>query len=121
VPAAVRKLVDQKADGVVLVSGIGKAAKAAIEEARRAKVPTFGFLAEHAVAGAILAREPTMRWGGFEAGRLAARILRGESAGQIGFVQGVDYVTYANTSAAKELGVKIVGDLMRNARVVSSK
>jgi putative ABC transport system substrate-binding protein len=121
VPAAVRVLIEKKVDGVILVSGIGKAAKAAIEEARRGKVPVFGFLAEHAIAGAILAREPTMRWGGFEAGRLAGRVLKGEPAPQISLVQGVDYITYANTGAAKDLGVTILGSLMRNARVVSTK
>ncbi len=121
VPAAIRVLIDKKVDGLILVSGIGKAAKAAIAEARRAKVPAFGFLAEHAIAGAILAREPTLRWGGFEAGRLAGRVLKGEPASQIPLVQGVDYVTYANTDAAKSLGLTIAGALMRNARVVSTK
>ena len=78
-PAAVRMLIEKKVEGVILVSGIGKAAKAAIEEARRGKVPAFGFLEEHAIAGAIVAREPTLRWGGFEAGRLAGRILQGRA------------------------------------------
>jgi putative ABC transport system substrate-binding protein len=121
VPAAVRMLIEKKAEGVILVSGIGKAAKVAIEEAKRGKVPAFGFLEEHALAGAIMAREPTLRWGGFEAGRVAGRILKGEAAPAVPFVQGVDYVTYANTGAAKDLGVTIFGELMRNARVVSSK
>jgi putative ABC transport system substrate-binding protein len=121
VPAAIRALIDQKAEGVILVTGIGRAAPAAIAEARRAKVPVFGFRAEHARAGAIVAKEPTLRWGGFEAGRRAGRILKGEPAGQIPFTQGVAYATYVNTGAAKDLGVTIFGDLMRNAQVVSSQ
>jgi putative ABC transport system substrate-binding protein len=121
VPAAVKTLIEKKAQAVILVSGIGAAAKAVIEEAKRAKVPVFGFLAEHAKAGAIVAREPTMRWGGFEAGRRAGRVLRGEPAGQIPFIQGVDYITYVNTDAAKDLGVTILAALLRNARVVSAK
>jgi putative tryptophan/tyrosine transport system substrate-binding protein len=121
VPAAVRTLIEKKAEGIILVSGIGKAAKAAVQEASRRKIPSFGFLAEHARAGAIVAREPTMRWGGFEAGRLAGRVLRGEPASQIRLVEGDDYITYANTGAAKELGVTILAELMRNARVVSSE
>jgi putative ABC transport system substrate-binding protein len=120
VPAAIRALIDKKAEGVILVTGIGRAASAAIAEARRAKVPVFGFRAEHARAGAIVAKEPTMRWGGFEAGRRAGRILKGEPAGQIPFTQGVAHATYVNTGAAKDLGVTIFGDLMRNAQVVSS-
>jgi ABC-type uncharacterized transport system substrate-binding protein len=121
VPAAIRRLIDQKAEGVILVTGSGGAAQAAIAEARRAKVPVFGFRAEHARAGAIVAKEPTMRWGGFEAGRRAGRILKGEAPGQIPFTQGVAYVTYVNPDAAKELGVTLFPDLMRNARVVSSQ
>jgi putative ABC transport system substrate-binding protein len=121
VPAAVRALIEKKADGIILAAGIGSSAKAAITEAHRAKVPVFGYCAEHARAGAILAREVTMRWGGFEVGRHAGRVLTGQPAGQVPFSQGVDYVTYVNTGAAKDLGVKILGDLMRNARVVSSQ
>jgi putative ABC transport system substrate-binding protein len=121
VPAAVRSLIERQAAGVILVSGIGKAARMAIEEANRGKIPAFGFLAEHARTGAILAREPTTRWGGFEAGRLAGRVLRGQPASQIRFVEGVDYITYANTGAAKKLGVTILAELMRNARVVASE
>jgi ABC-type uncharacterized transport system substrate-binding protein len=95
--------------------------KAAIAEARQVKVPVFGFRAEHARAGAIVAREPRLRWGGFEVGRRAGRVLKGEPPSQIPFIQGVDYVTYVNTGAAKDLGVRILGDLMRDARVVSSQ
>jgi putative ABC transport system substrate-binding protein len=120
VPAAVRALIDKKADGVILVTGIGGAARAAITEARRAKVPVFGFRADHARAGAIVAKEFTLRWGGFEAGRRAGRVLNGEPAGQVPFTQGVAYTTYVNPGAAKELGVTLFGDLMRNARVVST-
>jgi ABC-type uncharacterized transport system substrate-binding protein len=120
VPAAIRALIEKKADGIILVTGIGDAARAAIAEARRAKVPVFGFLAEHARAGAIVAREPRPRWGGFETGRWAGRIMKGESPGQIPFRPGDDYATYVNTGAAKDLGVKILGDLMREAQIVST-
>ncbi len=116
VPAAVRALVEKKAEGVILVSGIGGAAKAAIEEARRAKVPVFGFKADHARAGAIVAREPKLRWGGFEVGRRAGRVLKGESLTTIPFAQGVDYVTYVNTASSKDIRVPILGALMRMRR-----
>jgi ABC-type uncharacterized transport system substrate-binding protein len=118
---AVRALIEDKADGIILASGIGSHAKEVIAEARRAKVPVFGSSAEHARAGAILAREVTMRWGGFEVGRHAGRVLMGQPASQVRFTQGVDYATYVNTGAAKDLGVTILGDLMRSARVVSSE
>lgn len=121
VPAAVRSLVERKAEAVLLTEGIGAAAGTVIAEARRAKVPVFGYLAEQARGGAIVAREPGLRWGGFQLGRWAGRIIRGESAGQIPFRQGVDYATYVNPTAAKDLGVKILGALMRDARVVGTE
>jgi ABC-type uncharacterized transport system substrate-binding protein len=119
VPAAIRALLEKKAEGVILVTGIGGAAKAAIEEARRAKVPVFGFRADHARAGAIVAREPKIRWGGFEVGRRAGRVLKGEPASKIPFVQGVEYATYVNTASAKNIGVTIFGPLLRDAKDVS--
>jgi putative ABC transport system substrate-binding protein len=118
--AAVRALVEKKAEGIILTLGVGSGAKTAIAEARRAKVPVFGYCAEDARAGAIVAREVTMRWGGFEAGRQAGKVLKGQPAGQVRFTQGVDYVTYVNTGAAKDLGVTIMNDLMRSARVVTT-
>ncbi|MHB1560163.1 MAG: ABC transporter substrate binding protein [Isosphaeraceae bacterium] len=120
VPAAVRALIDRKAEGILLVTGIGEGARAAIAEARKAKVPVFGFLAEHARAGAIVAREPRPRVGGFEAGRRAGRILQGEPAATLTFARVNDYKTYANPAAARDLGVKILGELMRDAKVVTT-
>ena len=81
VPAAVRSLIERKADAVILVTGIGAAAPAAIAEARQAKVPVFGFRAAHARAGAILAREAKLRSGGFEAGRRVRQDPQGRSGG----------------------------------------
>jgi ABC-type uncharacterized transport system substrate-binding protein len=120
VPAAVRKLVEQKAEAVILTMGIGGAAPAAIAEARRAKVPVFGFRGAHALAGAVLAREPRTRWGGFQLGRWAGRILAGQPAGGLPFSEGVDYLSIINTGAANELGVKILPGILRDGKIVSS-
>jgi ABC-type uncharacterized transport system substrate-binding protein len=123
VPAAIRRLAEQKADGILLVTGVGGAARAAIAEAGKAKLPVFGFRAEHARAGAIVVKEPVMRWGGFEAGRRAGRVLLGESPGQIPFTRGTGspHDLYVNSGAAKELGVKLFGDLFRSAKIVSTE
>ncbi len=123
VPAAIRRLIDQKADGILLVTGVGGAARAAIEEARKAKIPVFGFRAEHARAGAIVVKEPVMRWGGFEVGRRAGRVLLGESPAQIPFNRGTGspHDLYVNPGAAKELGVTLFGDLFRSAQIVSTE
>ena len=115
VPAAVRSLIEKKAEGIILVSGIGKAAKAAIEEAHRGKVPAFGFLAEHLLHmpwGWIVAREPTMRWGGFETGRLAGSILRGRVLKRVRFRSSWAWITSPTRKygmRAKDLHVTILG------------
>jgi ABC-type uncharacterized transport system substrate-binding protein len=120
VPSAVRSLVDRKVDAVILTTGIGGAATAAIAEARRAKVPVFGLREDHALAGAVLARQPRKRWGGFQVGRWAGRILAGEPAGGLPFSEGVDYLSIINTGAANELGVKILPGILRDGKIVSS-
>jgi putative ABC transport system substrate-binding protein len=121
IPAAVRSLVaEKKAEGVILVAGIGKGSKAAIDAAKQAKVPAFGFLGDHARQGAIVARPIRTRWTGFEAGRRAGRVLRGEPAGQLLFTQGDNCATWVNPGSAKEIGVTILGAIMRDPVIVST-
>jgi putative ABC transport system substrate-binding protein len=121
ISAAVRALVEQKkAEGVILVAGIGRGSKAAIDAARQAKVPVFGFLGDHALQGAIVARPIKTRWNGFEAGRRAGRVLRGESPKQLTLLQGDNCVTWVNPGAAKEIGVTILGALMRDPITVTT-
>lgn len=121
VPDAVKAMVAKKADGIILTYGIGRAAGAAVAEASKAKVPTFGFLGDHARAGAIVARPSMSRWAGFEVGRRAARVLQGEPPKQIPFLTGDNYETYVNTSAAKAIGVTIIGAIMRDPKNVSNE
>ena len=121
VPSVVRALLEKKVDALIITQGVSHAAsKAAIDEARKAKVPSFGLHADHARSGAVVAREPSPRWSGFEAGRRAARVLRGEAPKQITFVQGDNYLTYVNLNEAKALGVKILGAIMRDPKLVET-
>jgi putative ABC transport system substrate-binding protein len=115
IPSALRTMVEKKVDALILVPGVSHSgAKAAIDEARRAKIPTFGLLGDHARNGAIVGRETNTRWPGFEAGRRAARVLKGEPTKQIPFVQGDNYLTYVNEEEAKSLGVRLLGAMMRD-------
>ena len=93
---ATKALLAKGVDALFLAPGPGEVAPAVIEEARRAKVPVFGFTPEQVRAGAVMARVPVSRWGGFEAGRRVARVLSGEAPGRIPFIQGTDHVTWIN-------------------------
>lgn len=108
-----KALLAKGVSALFLAAGPGDVAPPVIEEARRAKVPVFGFTPEHVRAGAVIARVPVSRWGGFEAGRRAARVLSGDAPGSIPFVQGTDHVTWINDGAVRESGIKIPETITR--------
>ncbi|MFO0951925.1 MAG: ABC transporter substrate binding protein [Isosphaeraceae bacterium] len=119
--SVVKSLIDQKAEGIILAPGLSLAsARALIAEGRKAKLPSFGLLADHARNGALVARVAAPRWSGFEAGRRAARVLRGEPAKQVPFATGDNYKTYVNPTEAKALGVTLLGALMRDPIIVKT-
>lgn len=113
--SAAKSLLDQKVDAIFLVTGIGKGSKAVIEEATRAKVPVFGFTNEQVREGALLSRVPDVRWGGFEAGRRAVRILKSGTPQTIPFAEGTLFSTVVNMNVSKANGWPIPGDLIRDA------
>lgn len=110
---AVKALLSKKVDALILVTGLGDATSSVIDLARRAKVPCFGFTPEHARKGAVFARTPKLRWGGFEAGRRAARVLAGEDTAMIPLIQGSVFLSFANDKILKELQLTIPGDILR--------
>ncbi|MFO0910395.1 MAG: ABC transporter substrate binding protein [Isosphaeraceae bacterium] len=93
---AIASLKDQQAEGIVLASGIGTLARPAINAARDAKLPVYGYLIEHTTSGAILARVITTRWNGFELGRRIGRVFLGQPVKQVAFGRGDNYKTYVN-------------------------
>jgi ABC-type uncharacterized transport system substrate-binding protein len=111
---AVKSLLSKKVEAIILATGLDGATRSVIDEARRAKVPCFGFTPEHARLGAVFARTPKPRWGGFEAGRQGARVLAGvvDIAG-IPFVQGSLFDSFANDKVLKELQITFPGELKR--------
>jgi putative ABC transport system substrate-binding protein len=117
--AAADSLLGKKVAAILLVSGIGPSASEVIEKARLRRVPVFGFTAEQVHAGAVLARVPQVRWGGFEAGRRAGQVLSGQSPASIDLASGSQYKTVVNADVAKELGVTVPGALLRDALMVS--
>jgi ABC-type uncharacterized transport system substrate-binding protein len=110
---AVKSLLSKKVEALILVTGLDGATRSVIDEARRAKVPCFGFTPEHARLGAVFARTPKPRWGGFEAGRQAARVLAGVDIEGIPLIQGTLFDSFANDQVLKELQITIPAEIQR--------
>jgi ABC-type uncharacterized transport system substrate-binding protein len=121
IPAAIKALADQKAEVIFLTHGIGKGARDAVKAAREAKIPVFGFLVDHGKAGAIFCRATIPIWTGFEAGRRAGRVLKGESPKEIPLGPGDNYQTIINPDEAKSLKVTILPAILRDPTVVKSE
>lgn len=113
---------DLKAKGIaalILTNGLGNQSAKVIAEATRVKISVWGTLEKQAEEGAIFTREPAMRWTGFEVGRRIGRIVNGDEASKIPFVEGDHYTTVVNTKAAKDIGVTILPSIMRDIKDVS--
>ena len=120
-PKLMKALKSKDVSAVLLTNGLGSQSQVVIAEAEKVKLPVFGTLSKQAEQGAIFTREPGLRWTGFEVGRRLGRIINGEEAGKIPFVEGDHYVTVVNTEAAKRIGVTILPAIMRDIKDVGGK
>jgi ABC-type uncharacterized transport system substrate-binding protein len=118
IPAAVEDLVKRKAAVLLLIPGKAIDDRAVIEAATKAKLPVFGYTAAQAQAGAALVRVPSTRWGGFEAGRHAARVLKSMDPRALPFNEGTVFLTIVNRPACDRLGFKILGNFLATARIL---
>lgn len=118
IAGAVEELARRKVSLLLLVPGKGIDDRAVIEAAARAKIPVFGYSEAQAKAGAVLVRYPSPRWGGFEVGRRAARVLKGMDPRALPFQEGSVFLTTANEPASKALGFKIAGEFLRTANIL---
>jgi putative ABC transport system substrate-binding protein len=121
IPAAIESLASRGAKALLLVPALGLDPITLIETARQHKIPSFGYTGRQAEAGAAIARVPDPRWGGFEAGRRAARILHGEKPVSIPIARGPSFASVINQKAAKDLGFEVLGPFLRDARMVPAK
>jgi ABC-type uncharacterized transport system substrate-binding protein len=115
IPMALDNLVKRQAAALVLVPGRAIDDRILIQAATRAKLPSFGYSPAHAHAGAVLVRVPSLRWGGFETGRRAGRVLGGMDPQALPFEEGSVFGTIANQSASKQLGITIRAEFLRTA------
>ncbi len=98
------------------VSGI----PAIIQVCEENKIPFFGSTGSMAEQGAIAARGASYPWIGWQAGKYAASILKGESASDIPVVQcaGEAQVLVVNPGAAERMGISIPQEVIDKASKV---
>lgn len=116
-------LVAQKLDAVCQINdNLHEASFAGIATAaRRARVPLFAFSSPLVNQGAALVLANDHADGGREAGRIAARVLRGESPGSIPY-RGISKTVLAvNPAAAAEAGLKLPEALVARASIVAGR
>ncbi|MFO0890378.1 MAG: ABC transporter substrate binding protein [Isosphaeraceae bacterium] len=113
--AAVEDLARRKVTILLLVPGRAIDDRALIGAATKARLPVFGYTEDQAKAGAVLARVPSPRWGGFEIGRRAGRLLKGTDPKALPFAEGTVFETIANRAASKEIGFNVRGEFLRTA------
>lgn len=77
------------------------------QAARRARVPIFVFQSAQVYAGAVLAVSRDFHGAGVESGRLAARVIRGESTASIPFLEYAPTKLMVNLDAARQIGFTI--------------
>jgi ABC-type uncharacterized transport system substrate-binding protein len=118
IPAAVEDLARRKILLLLLVPGKAIDDRALIEAATKAKIPVFGYTEAQAKAGAVLVRVPSPRWGGFEVGRRAGKVLKGMDPRALPFQEGSVFLTIANQSAGKALGLSVRGEFLRTAKLL---
>ncbi len=85
------------------------------QAARRARVPMFVYQSSQGRAGAVLAVARDYYESGREAGKVAARVMRGESPGAIPFVGFGGTKLLVNLDAAREAGLTIPPAILEKA------
>lgn len=85
------------------------------ESCRRSRMPLFGFIQDAARHGAsvVLSRDYTEA--GVDAGKIAARILRGEDPAKIPFAPPTKTVLMVSPAAARAQGITIPPELLKKA------
>jgi putative ABC transport system substrate-binding protein len=91
------------------------------QAARKARIPLFSFASAQGGMGAAVVLARDYRENGRDAGRLAARVLRGESPASMPFKATEKKVLVVNLEAARRVGLNIPPDVMKRADQVIGK
>lgn len=89
-----------------------------VQAARRARMPVFVFQTAQLHGGAVLAVSRDYHGAGTEAGRLAARVIRGESTASLPFVEYAPTKLIVNLEAARQIGFSMPSAVVERAAEV---
>jgi putative tryptophan/tyrosine transport system substrate-binding protein len=113
---ATRSLCSQKVQAIELFGNAAHAGFASlIKVAKECKVPVFSPSPFEVVQGAILSFYPDFQEGGVEAGKMIARILKGEKPAAIPFFRLQTTKLAVNPRDAGSIGITLPPDLMKEA------
>jgi ABC-type uncharacterized transport system substrate-binding protein len=91
------------------------------QAAKKARIPLFSFASAQGGMGSAVVLARDYRENGRDAGRLAARVLRGESPASMPFKATEKMVLVVNLEAARHFGLNIPPDLVKRADEVIGK
>lgn len=113
---ATRSLCGQKVDAIELFGNTAHAGfPALINVAKECKLPVFSPSPFEVLQGAVASFYPDFQEGGVEAGKMIARVLRGESPASIPFYRLQTTKLVVNPGDAGKMGITLPQDVMKQA------
>lgn len=113
---ATRTLCGKKVDAIELFGNAAHGGFASlIKVARECKVPVFSPSPFEVLQGAVASFYPDFQEGGVEAGKMIARVLKGESPAKIPFYRLETTKTVVNPEDASKLGLPIPPEVVKEA------
>jgi ABC-type uncharacterized transport system substrate-binding protein len=106
----------KKVDAIELFGNVAHAGFASlIKVAKECKIPVFSPSPFEVVQGAVLSFAPDFQEGGIVAGKMIARILKGENPASIPFHRVETTKLFVNAGEAGQLGIQVAPDLLEQA------
>jgi len=116
---ATRSLCTQKVDAIELFGNVAHAGFASlIRVANECRIPVFSPSPFEVLKGAVASLFPEFNEGGVEAGKMIARVLRGESPASIPFYRVEKAKVAVNPAGAGKVGIKLSPQVLKEADTV---
>ena len=116
---ATRSLCGQKADAIELYGNVAHAGFASlIKVANECRVPVFSPAPFEVMQGAVASFFPDFQEGGVEAGKMVARVLRGENPASIPFYRLQTTKLIVNPGGAGNVGITVPAEVLKQADTV---
>ncbi len=113
---ATRSLCGRKVDAIELFGNVAHAGFASlIQVAKECRIPVFSPAPFEVMQGAVASFFPDFQEGGVEAGKMVARVIRGENPASIPFFRLETTKLVVNPSEAGSVGLTLPADVVREA------